>query len=143
MPTKKPHIILNFALQHGKQHEMQEVLFRAYFSEGRNVSSNDVLKELVSEVGLNPNEALAALSDSKYVREFEDDIKQTKLKGMSWKCMSLCVLQELFNSSGISSVPYFEFYLRDKPEVRQSFSGAQQVDTMVAVCGRLRNLAKM
>ena len=61
---------------------MQEVLFRAYFSEGRNVSSDDVLKELVSEVGLNPNEALAALSDSKYIREFEEGIGQTKMKGI-------------------------------------------------------------
>ena len=61
---------------------MQEVLFRAYFSEGRNVSSDDVLKELVSEVGLNPNEALAALSDTKYIHEFEEAIKQTKLKGI-------------------------------------------------------------
>lgn len=62
---------------------MQEVLFRAYFSEGRNVSSDDVLKELVGEVGLNPNEALAALSDTKYIHEFEEAIKQTKVKGMT------------------------------------------------------------
>lgn len=82
MPTKKSHIILDFARHQDKQHEMQEVLFRAYFSEGRNVSADGVLKELVSEVGLNPNEALSALSDSKYIREFEEGIKQTKLKGM-------------------------------------------------------------
>jgi predicted DsbA family dithiol-disulfide isomerase len=83
VPTKKPHIILDFAHKHGKQHEMQEVLFRAYFSEGRNVSSDDVLKELVSEVGLNPNEALGALADTKYIREFEEAIKETKLKGQA------------------------------------------------------------
>lgn len=48
-----------------------------------------------------------------------------------------------FMLSGINSVPFFEFYLRDKPEVKQSFSGAQQMDTMVTVCSRLKSLAKM
>lgn len=82
VPTKKPHIILDFASKHSKQHQMQEILFRAYFSEGRDVSSDEVLKELVSEVGLNPNEALAALSEKEYVENFEEGIKQTKTKGL-------------------------------------------------------------
>ena len=61
---------------------MQEALFRAYFAEGRNVSSDDVLRELVTEVGLDPNKALAAPSDKNYVRDFEDTIKESKLKGI-------------------------------------------------------------
>lgn len=81
VPTKKPHIILDFAAKHGKQHEMQEVLFRAYFSEGRNVASDEVLKDLVCEVGLDANEALASLSDRDYVCEFEKGIKEVQSKG--------------------------------------------------------------
>ena len=81
MPTKKPHIILDFASKHGKQHEMQEVLFRAYFADGLNVSSDDVLRELVSEVGLDPDKAIAALKDKKYVREFDEGVKESKMKG--------------------------------------------------------------
>lgn len=81
VPTKKPHIVLDFASKHGKQHEMQEVLFRAYFSDGRDVSSDDVLKELVSEVGLDPDQAMAAIADKEYVREFDEGIKESKIKG--------------------------------------------------------------
>lgn len=80
--TKKPHIILDFAGKHGKQHEMQEVLFRAYFAEGRNVSSDEVLKELVEEVGLDSEKALAALTDTEYVTEFEEGIKESRVKGI-------------------------------------------------------------
>ena len=60
---------------------MQEALFHTYFAEGCNVSSDEVLRRVVSEVGLSVDEAMAALSDSKYVRRFEDGIKETKTKG--------------------------------------------------------------
>ena len=86
VPTKKPHIILDFAGKHGKQHEMQEVLFRAYFSDGRNVSSDEVLKELVEEVGLDADKALAALKDTEYVSEFEKGIRESYSKGKSNLC---------------------------------------------------------
>lgn len=81
VPTKKPHILLDFALKHGKQHELQEVLFRAYFADGLNVSSDEVLRELVKEVKLDEEEAMAALSNKKYAHEFEEAIKETKRKG--------------------------------------------------------------
>ncbi len=81
VPTKKPHIILDFAEAHGKQHEMQEALFKAYFSEGRDVSSSKVLKELAGKVGLDQDKAIAALSEKKYMRKFEEGIKETKTKG--------------------------------------------------------------
>ena len=87
VPTKKPHILLDFAEAHGKQHEMQEALFKAYFTDGRNVSSNDVLRELAGEVGLDQDKAVAALSEKKYVRKFEEGIKETKTKGLC------CIMQ--------------------------------------------------
>lgn len=80
--TKKPHVIIDFAGKHGKQHEMQEVLFRAYFAEGRNVSSDQILKELVEEVGLDSDKAIDALRDSEYVSAFEKGIKETFTKGI-------------------------------------------------------------
>lgn len=138
--TKKPHIILDFAAKHGKQHEMQEVLFRSYFSDGRNVSADDVLRELVSEVGLDPDKAIAALTDEEYVREFEEGVVESKQKGKLVKHVSVDV--ESFDP-GITGVPNFEFYLKDNPQVQQTFSGAQQVDTIVAVCSRLKSMAKM
>lgn len=140
MPTKKPHIVLDFASKHGKQHEMQEVLFRAYFSDGRDVSSDEVLRELVGEVGLSPDQAMAATTDKEYIREFDEGIKESKAKGDS---MIISVKVLLFLCTGITGVPNFEFYLKDNTQIRQTFSGAQPVDTIVAVCGRLKSMAKM
>ena len=82
VPTKNPHILLDFAEAHGKQHEMQEALFKAYFSDGRDVSSSDILKELAGEVGLDQDKAIAALTDKTYIKKFEEGIKQTKIKGL-------------------------------------------------------------
>lgn len=44
---------------------------------------------------------------------------------------------------GIAGVPTFEIYLPEQPEVKQSFSGAQPVDTFVAVFSRVKAMAKM
>lgn len=82
VPTKKAHIISDFALKYNKQHQMQESLFSAYFSEGQNINLDDVLEKLASEVGLDPKEAMVALSDPMYIRQFEEGIGQTKLKGI-------------------------------------------------------------
>ena len=46
-------------------------------------------------------------------------------------------------SPGVGGVPYFEIYLADKPDLRQQFSGAQPIDTFVAIFNRLSLMAKM
>ena len=63
IPTKKAHLLLDFAHSKGKQHDLQENLFRAYFAEGRNVNSVEVLSELLKESGLDVAEALRVLED--------------------------------------------------------------------------------
>ena len=79
--TKKPHILLDYASKEGKQHAMQEVLFRAYFTDGQNVSSDEVLKELAREVGLDVDKAMEALRDTEAVRDFEKGVKDAQTKG--------------------------------------------------------------
>ena len=44
---------------------------------------------------------------------------------------------------GITSVPHFEFSLKDNPHIKHQFSGAQQVDTFVSVFSRLKMLSKV
>ena len=60
---------------------MQEVLFRAYFTDGQNVSSDEVLKELAREVGLDVDKAMEALRDTEAVRDFEKGVKDAQTKG--------------------------------------------------------------
>jgi len=79
--TKKSHILSEYALGQGKQHEVQEALFQAYFSEGLDVSSDGVLKEIAEKVGLSGEKSVAALASAKHQKEFEDGIKEAQGKG--------------------------------------------------------------
>lgn len=81
VPTKKAHMILDYASKEGKQHEMQEILFRSYFSDGKNVASDDILTGLASEAGLDTDKAMAAIKNSKASDKFEEDIKESLRKG--------------------------------------------------------------
>lgn len=45
--------------------------------------------------------------------------------------------------AGITGVPYFEIYIKDRAVMVQSMSGAQPVDTFVALFKRLRLLPKV
>lgn len=94
MPTKKGHMIADFALKKGKQHEMQEVLFNAYFTR---TLSEEVLKELVAEVGLDPAEAMAALSDPHYLRQFEKGLQRASANGIMQYFYLAIIIAQPFN----------------------------------------------
>ena len=57
------------------------MLFRAYFAEGRNVNSEEVLAELLGEVGLDKDKALASIKDTTAQREFEEGVEEAMNKG--------------------------------------------------------------
>ena len=83
VPTKKAHMLLDYASDEGKQHEMQEILFRAYFSEGKNITSEVVLRELAGEAGLDVEKAMTAIKSSKASDKFEEAIKESLRKGVA------------------------------------------------------------
>ena len=49
----------------------------------------------------------------------------------------------VYNVLGITGVPHFEIYTRERSGMRQSISGAQPIDTFVALFKRLRLLPKV
>ena len=119
-----------------------QVLFRAYFSEGQNIADEGVLRSLVKEVGLDDGRAMAALHDTEAIQKYEEEVKEATRKGEN-------SLQKLFGAlrntffSGITGVPHFEIYRTDRPGMRQAVSGAQPINTFVALFNRLRVLPKV
>jgi predicted DsbA family dithiol-disulfide isomerase len=93
--------------QHHQAH-LTEALFRAYFTEGRDVGRHDVLAEIAAEVGLPHTEAIAFLDSDAGKKEVEEQA----LKGL-----------EL----GLQGVPFF--VVDDVP----AFSGAQMPRTFLEV----------
>jgi predicted DsbA family dithiol-disulfide isomerase len=82
------HILLHFAQEKDKQTELKLALFKAYFTDGKDVSDRAVLIEAVESVGLDKQEAEVALDSEHYKKSVQDE-------------------ESKFKSMGISSVPAF------------------------------------
>jgi len=106
--TLKAHELLHFAKEQGKQLELSERLFRAYFTEGRHVGRTDELVELAAEVGLDADAAREALESGRYGAAVQADIAQA-------------------GAYGIRGVPFFVF------EGKYGVSGAQPAEVFSQV----------
>lgn len=98
--TFDAHRFLHFAKSQGKQNEAEEVLFRAYFSDGKNVGDYTTLVELGKEIGLDAEALKTALENGSHTNEVHADISEA---------------QQL----GIRGVPFFVF------DRKYAVSGAQ------------------
>ncbi len=67
--TFDAHRLLHWAAEEGRQPELQHALFRAYFTNGENPGSHDVLVRLAREVGLDADRARQILSSDDYAEE--------------------------------------------------------------------------
>jgi predicted DsbA family dithiol-disulfide isomerase len=100
------HRLSHFALAHGKQDEVEELLFKAYFTEGRNTADHDVLLQIGMQAGLKEEEIRAMLSSG----EFADAVRADMDEAVQ---------------IGIRGVPFFVF------DRKYAISGAQESETFL------------
>lgn len=81
--TFSAHQLIHHAAGHGKQDAMKERLLRAYMSEGALISDLDTLVRLAQEVGLDGDEARAALLDGRHAHAVRQDEAQAQALGIS------------------------------------------------------------
>ncbi|TKV61417.1 DsbA family oxidoreductase [Nakamurella flava] len=110
--TVLAHQLLHLARAHGRQTEMAERLFRAYFTEGRHIGRIDSLAELAAEIGLDPDEVQRALTAGEYLPAVRAD-------------------QEQAQAYGIQGVPFFVI------DGRYGISGAQDPDVFASALGQV------
>ena len=67
------HRMIHFAKDYGKNVEMTEALFKAYFTDSKNISDFDTLTDIASSIGLNKEEAIKVLNSDKYKKEVRED----------------------------------------------------------------------
>ncbi len=84
------HRLLHFAKEHQMQNNMEEILFKAYFSEGQNIDDIPTLIRLALEAGLNATETKDMLESAKYTDSVIKDISEAR-------------------EAGIKSIPHFVF----------------------------------
>lgn len=106
--TVKAHELLHFAKANGKQLELAERLFKAYFVEGKHVGRIEDLADLAAEVGLDRAAAVAALESNEFLSDVRAD-------------------QSLAQEYGIQGVPFFVI------DGRYGVSGAQDAATFAQV----------
>jgi len=100
------HRFLHFAKKHGKQNEAEELVFRAYFTEGENIDDAKTLVDIAIQLGLDPNALAQAMKGDSFVQDVVADIEEAR---------------EL----GVRGVPFFVF------NRKYAVSGAQESDTFL------------
>lgn len=100
------HRLLHLAKKNNLSNEMEELLFKAYLTDGKNVNDTATLKTLGLEVGLKADEIDAVLESDAYAKEVHADI-------------------EMAQKIGVQGVPFFVF------DNKYAVSGAQHVETFV------------
>jgi predicted DsbA family dithiol-disulfide isomerase len=81
--TLKAHELLHFAKSEGRQLELAERLFRAYFTEGRHVGRVDELVTLAADAGLDADAAREALESGRFAAAVQADIAQAGVYGIN------------------------------------------------------------
>ena len=79
--TSLAHELLHFAAEHGRQGELKERLLHAHFTEARSVFDVDSLVALAAEVGLDADDARAALTERRYRSAAAQDAATAQLLG--------------------------------------------------------------
>ena len=100
------HRFTHFAKAHGKQNEAEELLFRSYFTDGKNIDDFPTLIELGNEIGLDTKTLQTALENNSYADEVRHDVYES---------------QQL----GVQGVPFFVF------DRKYGVSGAQETEVFL------------
>ena len=110
----KAHRIIQLAKTKKAGDEMEEIFFKAYFTEGRDLSNDSTLIELASQAGLNSADVQEVVqNEDLYLIEVKADIDEAR-------------------EIGVQGVPFFVF------DRKYAISGAQPLETFVQTINEVR-----
>lgn len=102
----KAHRVIQFAKKKGLADLIEENMFKAYFTEGKNLADDDVLVAIGIASGLTKEEVITALTDDLYAYEVDQDIQEAR-------------------AIGLTGVPFFVF------DRKYAISGAQPTEAFL------------
>jgi predicted DsbA family dithiol-disulfide isomerase len=76
------HRFTHFAKKYNKQNEAEEVLFRSYFTDGKNIDDYKTLIQLGAEIGLDTTLLKTALENGSFSDEVKADIYEAQQLGV-------------------------------------------------------------
>lgn len=80
--SRRAHRLSHFAEKNGVQYEVIQNLFKAYFTDGKNVEDREVLADLAVDAGLNRDEALANMDNEELDHAVQADINRAQQIGV-------------------------------------------------------------
>src|SRR5690554_2215286 len=104
--SQKAHQLIQFAKTKNLGDQIEERLFKAFFTEGKNIADIETLTQLGKEIGLDENELQAAFTDDQYRYQMSQDIQEGQ-------------------QIGVKGVPFFVF------DRKYGVSGAQPSETFL------------
>jgi len=110
--TFDAHRLVKWAGEHGKQTEMKQALFEAYFGRAEDVSDHQNLVRCVESLGLDSAKAREVLDSDDYAKVVRED-------------------EATYQQAGVSAVPAFII------NGKYLISGAQEPDTLVQAFGEI------
>lgn len=124
--TLKAHQVLHLAKAEGRQLDVVERLFSAYFEEGRHLGRDDELVALAAEAGLDPDKTRAVLAADGYADAVQADIAQAHQYGITG--VPFFVIDGRYGVAGAQSPETFTAALRQAADDRTGASteGPQQ-----------------
>lgn len=133
--TKKAHQLIQFAKTKNLANELEERLFKAFFTEGKNIADIETLTELGKEVGLDENELQVAFTDEKFENRMKNDIKKGQELGV--RGVPFFVLDRKYGVSGAQPPQAFLQNLNQaysewreaNPEIKLNISEGQSCST--------------
>ena len=67
--TFRAHQLIHWAEEFGKDHDLKQALFMAYFTKGRDVNDASVLADIAGSVGLDQEGALSVIAEDRFAAE--------------------------------------------------------------------------
>ena len=100
------HRFSHFAKKNGLGIEAEEALFKAYFTDGKNIDDAETLIELGTELGLDAANARQVLKSGTFADEVKRDIAEAQYLGIQG--VPFYVMNNKYAVSGAQAVPVFE-----------------------------------
>jgi len=99
------HRFSHLASKYGKGDAAEEALFKAYFTEGKNIADHETLVQLGTDIGLNGAEVKEVLENKAYANEVHNDIAEAGTLGV--RGVPFFVLDRKYAVSGAQAAEAF------------------------------------
>ena len=109
------HRIIHFAKEYGMHKEMVEALFKAYFTDSKNISDFNTLGDIVRSIGLDKDEAIKVLNSNKYEKEVRED--EALARRYSITSVPTFIINNKFIVTGAQSEDIFLMALRNSSKL--------------------------